>query len=308
MVGDGITDANHITLNGGAAIVGSTVEIYDGGIKIGTAITGADNAWSFTTGALADGTHVFTSKMIDAAGNVSAASAPLNVTVDTVKPDAPIFLSITPDSNVVGDGITNVNQITLNGAAAPGGTVQIFEGGNQIGTAVANSSGIWSFATGVLADGNHTFTSKAIDTAGNISAASGALNVKVDTVAPNKPAFTGVAPDGQVVASGPTNVNHITLKGAALPNSTIKIFDGTTQVGTATVDGSGIWSFVTATLSDGNHSLTSKTMDAAGNISTASAALNITVDTVAPMRRHCCRLVLTATSSATASPTSTRSP
>ena len=207
--------------------------------------------------------------MIDAAGNVSAASAPLNVTVDTVKPDAPILLSITPDSNVVGDGITNVNQITLNGAAAPGGTVQIFEGGNQIGTAVANSSGLWSFATATLADGNHTFTAKAIDTAGNLSVASGALNVTIDTIAPNKPDFTGVSSRRPSRRQRPHQRQPHHPEGGALANSTIKIFDGTTQIGTATVDGNGVWSFVTATLSDGNHSLTSKTMDAAGNLSAA---------------------------------------
>jgi len=103
--------------------------------------------------------------------------------------------------------------------------------------------------------------------------------VTVDTVAPNKPNFTGFAPDGHVVASGATDVNQVTLKGAALANSTVEIFDGATQIGTATVDGNGAWSFVTETLSDGDHSLTSKAMDAAGNLSTASAALNITVAT-----------------------------
>ena len=180
---------------------------------------------------------------------------------------------------MVGDGITNVNQITLNGAAAAGGTVKIFDGTTLIGTAVADSDGLWSYATAALADGNHTFSGKAIDAAGNLSVASGALKVTVDTVAPNKPNFTGFAPDGHVVASGTTDVNQVTLKGGALANSTVEIFDGATQIGTATVDGNGVWSFVTETLSDGGHSLTSKAMDAAGNLSTASAALNITVAT-----------------------------
>ena len=53
--------------------------------------------------------HAFTSKAMDAAGNVSSASAALNVTVDTVAPGAPTVVSFSPDSNVVGDGITNVN-------------------------------------------------------------------------------------------------------------------------------------------------------------------------------------------------------
>ncbi len=281
VVASGPTNVNQVTLSGGAA-ANSTIKIFDGTTQIGTATVDGNGVWSFTTGNLSDGNHSLTSKAMDAAGNLSTASAALNITVDTVSPDAPELLSFTPDSNVVGDGITNVNQITLNGAAAAGDTIKIFDGATLIGTAVADNSGLWSFATAALADGNHTFTGKAIDAAGNFSAASGALKVTVDTVAPNKPNFTGFAPDGHVVASGPTNVNQVTLSGGAAANSTIKIFDGTTQIGTATVDGNGVWSFTTGNLSDGNHSLTSKAMDAAGNLSTASAALNITVDTVSP--------------------------
>ncbi|WP_158091767.1 Ig-like domain-containing protein, partial [Bradyrhizobium canariense] len=69
----------------------------------------------------------------------------------------------------------------LTGAAAAGTTVRVFDGAAQIGTATANASGTWSFATATLADGSHAFTSKAVDAAGNISAASAALTVTIDT-------------------------------------------------------------------------------------------------------------------------------
>ena len=72
------------------------------------------------------------------------------------------------------------------------------------------------------------------------------------------------------------------MTGTGDVGSTIRIYDGTIQVGTATVDASGNWSFATATLADGPHAFTSKAVDAAGNVSAASAALNVTVDTVAP--------------------------
>ena len=85
-------------------------------------------AWSYATGTLADaGSHAFTSKAMDAAGNLSTASAALTVTVDTVAPGAPTVASFSPDSNVVGDGITNVNHVTLTGTAVAGSTVQVFD-------------------------------------------------------------------------------------------------------------------------------------------------------------------------------------
>ena len=263
-------------------MAGSTVEVFDGATQIGTATANGSGAWSFATATLADGSHAFTSKAMDAAGNVSAASAALNVTVDTVAPGAPTVASFSPDSNVVGDGITNVNHLTLTGTAVAGSTVEVFDGATQIGTATANGSGAWSFATATLADGSHAFTSKAMDAAGNVSAASAALNVTVDTVAPAAPTMASFSPDSNVVGDGITNANHLTLTGTAVAGSTVEVFDGATEIGTATANGSGVWSFATATLADGAHAFTSKDMDAAGNVSAASAALKVTVDTIAP--------------------------
>jgi Ca2+-binding RTX toxin-like protein len=278
---DGTTNQNQLVLTG-TAEASATVLLIDGVMQIGTTIADANGAWSFATGMLADGGHSFTGKAMDAAGNLSAASAALSVTIDTAAPGAPTVASFSPDSNVAGDGITNVNHVTLTGTAVAGSTVQVFDGATQIGTATANGSGAWSFATGTLADGSHAFTGKAMDAAGNLSAASAALNVTIDTVAPVAPTVASFSPDSNVAGDGITNVNHVTLTGTAVAGSTVQVFDGATQIGTATANGSGAWSFATGTLADGSHGFTGKAMDAAGNVSLVSASLNVTVDTVAP--------------------------
>src|SRR5262249_42750985 len=54
----------------------------------------------------------------------------------------------------------------------------------------------------------------------------------------------------------------------------IKVYDGTTLVGTATANANGAWSTTTSTLSSGSHALTAKAADAAGNVSAASTAVN----------------------------------
>ena len=48
--------------------------------------------------------------------------------------------------------------------------MQVYDGATLLGTATANGSGAWSFATATLADGAHAFTAKATDAAGNTSA------------------------------------------------------------------------------------------------------------------------------------------
>ena len=179
----------------------------------------------------------------------------------------PSILLFSTDSGTVGDGVTNDNTLTLTGTAVANSTVKVFDGATLLGTAMAGSNGAWSYTTGTLANGSHSFT--ATDTvAGTTSAASTALSVTVDTVAPVKP----VIGSNSVSAS-----NIVTLNGTAEANSKVTVFDGTTQLGTATANASGAWNFVTASLVSGNHSLTATDTDAAGNTSAVSALVNLTL-------------------------------
>lgn len=178
-VGDGITNANRLTL-GGTAEAGSTVSVYDGATRIGTARAAASGAWSFTTGQLSNAAHSFTASATDAAGHISSASAALKVTVDTLAPAVPGITSFLPDTGIAGDGITNANRLTLAGSAEAGSTVRIYDGTTNVGAATANASGAWRFATVQLSNATHNFTARATDAAGNTSSASAPLSVKVD--------------------------------------------------------------------------------------------------------------------------------
>ena len=103
--------------------------------------------------------------------------------------------------------------------------------------------------------------------------ASSALAVTIDTTAPVAPTITSFSTDSGVVGDGITNDNTLTLTGTAEANSTVKVYDGATLLGSATANGSGAWSYTTAALANGAHSLTATATDAAGNTSAASAAL-----------------------------------
>ena len=56
----------------------------------------------------------------------------------------------------------------------------------------------------------------------------------------------------------------MTLTGTAEANATVKVFDGTTLLGSAVANGSGAWTYTTAALANGAHSLTATASDAAG--------------------------------------------
>ena len=280
-VGDGVTADNTLTLTG-TAEANSTVKVYDGATLLGTVTANASGAWSYTTAALANGTHSLTATATDAAGNASAASATLNVTVDTVAPGSPVIASFSSDTGTVGDGVTNDNSLILTGTAEANSTVKVYDGATLLGTVTANASGAWSYTTAALANGTHSLTATATDMAGNTSVASATLNVTIDTALPSAPAIASFSNDTGTVGDGITADNTLTLTGTAEANSTVKVYDGAALLGTATANGSGAWSYTTGTLANGSHSLTATATDAAGNTSAASAALTVTIDTTAP--------------------------
>src|SRR4029078_5209560 len=153
-------------------------------------------ACGVTTAALSNGGHNLTATATDVAGNTSVASTTLNVTIDTVAPVSPTIASYSTDSNVGGDGITNDNTLTLTGTAEAHATVKVFDGVNLLGSVSADAGGNWSYTTGALSNGGHSLTATGTDVAGNPSAASTALNVTIDTVAPVVDKATAVPETG----------------------------------------------------------------------------------------------------------------
>ena len=261
----------------GAAEANSVVKVFDGTTQIGTATANSSGVWSYTTGALAAGSHSLTAKATDAAGNTGAASAVVTASIGTsappVNPAAPTIASFSNDTGVAGDGITSDNTLQLKGTAAANSTVKIYDGSTQIGTTTASSTGSWDYITSVLSNAKHVLTATATSSSGQTSAASGAVSVTVDKVAPTAPVLS---------SNSIVNTNQVKLSGTAEANSTVTVYDGATAVGTGTTNSSGAWSITTNSLSTGTHALTAKAADVAGNVSTASQSVSSAISGTSP--------------------------
>ena len=73
-----------------------------------------------------------------------------------------------------------------------------------------------------------------------------------------------------------------TLTGASEAGAKIGVFDGATQLGVATANSSGQWSYALGQLSVGTHNLSATATDLAGNVGPASSALAYTVASAPP--------------------------
>ena len=110
------------------------------------------------------------------------------------------------------------------------------------------------------------------------SSAQSAPVVSPDTLAPAAPQITAFTPDTGTVGDKVTDASILTLTGTAEAGSTVKLFEGTTVIGTAKASASGAWSLTTAEMSSGVHSFSATATDAAGNTSSASSPLSVTVN------------------------------
>jgi hypothetical protein len=175
----GSSDSDDITRDttptfSGAAEAGSSVRLLVGGQVRGTAVA-SGGSWSITSDELGDGSHEVTVTATDAAGNTSAASPALSVTIDTAAPKA----------TVTGVTIDGHNGTVTFVAGEPGAT---FECRLDRGpwTACASPKQL----TG-LAAGRHTIAVRAGDRAGNTGTAPDARTFTVaTTVAPSPPVVT----------------------------------------------------------------------------------------------------------------------
>ncbi|MCK7159957.1 BapA/Bap/LapF family large adhesin [Enterobacter bugandensis] len=281
------------TLSGTAA-ANATVTIRVDGVDIGTAVADGLGAWSFTPDTpIAEGQHTLTAVAADAAGNISDVSNSWGIIIDSVAPDAPVITQVVDDvperlgALNSGDS-TNDTTPTLNGTAEPGSTVTIRQDGVDLTTIVIDSSGTWTYTpTTPLVNGTYTFTAVTTDGAGNTSQPSGGFTLTVDTTPPAAATIATVTDDvggvnGPLTSGDTTDDTTPTLSGTAPADAVITVYDGTTLLGTATLDGSGGWSFTPVIpLTDGPHTLTVHATDAAGN-TTISTPFELTVDTVPP--------------------------
>ncbi|WP_423147935.1 Ig-like domain-containing protein [Rubrolithibacter danxiaensis] len=295
----GTSDTDNLTNNttptfSGTAEAGSTVRLYDtdGVTELGSA-TASGGTWSITSSTLSAGSHTITARATDAAGNTSAASSGLAVTIDTNSPT----LAITSNGSTLKSGETAAITFTFSkdpgttfswdGSAGDivvsGGTLSAISGSGLTRTATftptANTNGGTVNIT--VASGSYA------DAAGNVGGAGATPSITFDTLNPAAPSAPDLAGGSDSGTSGTDNITNNTtpaFNGTAEAGATVTLYDtdGTTVLGSGSATG-GNWSITSSALSAGTHSLTAKAADAAGNVSAASAALSVIIDTSSPM-------------------------
>lgn len=209
---------------------------------------------------LDDGPHTFEVRAVDNAGNPDPSPASRSFTVD-----APPRTSIT--TGPADASRVNVPTPTFEFTSSEPGSD--FECKVDADAFAACTS---PFATSTLADGDHTFSVRAVETGGGRPDPTPATRAfTVDTAAPDT-----------TIGSGPA-------EGSTVNNPTPSLTFSSSEPGSTfqcQVDGGGYSSctspFTTSALSDGPHTVDVRATDIAGNTDATPATRSFTVDATAP--------------------------
>jgi len=256
-----------------------------GRIELGVGNT----SYTFTVNGLSEADHTFKALVKDDAGNESADSQGLSVTIDTTASNRPTLdLKTSSDTGRKNDdNLTNDDTPTMtveNLSASD--SVIFYDNGSSIQSSLVNAASM-DITLNQLENGSHPLTVKAEDPAGNFSLTSTpTVNVRIDTDPPSQP-------DGPDLkdASDTGHANNDDNTSDTTPEFTIGSVTATIDSIVLNIAGQTIGQVptgssidITVPLSispDGNYTVYATKIDSAGN-TTDGSSMTITIDTEDP--------------------------
>ncbi len=226
-----------------------TVTFSDGGSTLGQVAVGTGTA-TYSTASLAIGSHSISATYSGDSNFTGSASTTLSQVVQ--KANTTTSLSASPNPSAFGGSVTFTATITPQGSGMPTGTVTFSDGSTTLGQGIVNA-GTATCSTASLSTGSHSISatySGDSNFTGSASTALSQLVQKADTTtALNAPGSANVNQSITLTAT-------VTSGTSGAPTGTVNFLDGTTQIGSAGLNGGGVATFATSALAAGTHSVT----------------------------------------------------
>jgi ELWxxDGT repeat protein len=241
----------------GAEVPTGTVVFKDGATVLGSATINAVGRATASTSSLAVGGHTITAAYGGDSIFAGDTSSPLK---QLVNPDSTLTqVTSAPNPSTFGGTVSFTAKISAQapGSGAPSGSVTFKEGSTVLAPNVALSGGQAIYATKALAVGPHTITA-VYSGSGNFKASqgddsAGTQVVQKDAASVSVRASVNPSVYGQAVIFTATVASGGPAAGP--PTGSVSFLDGSSVLGTASLDSSGRATMSTAALTGGNHSI-----------------------------------------------------
>ncbi len=257
----------------GSGVPTGTVTFKDGATTLGTGTLNGSAQATFTTSSLALGSHSITAVYGGDTNDLGSTSPVLTQTVTANSSGTAITSSVNPST--FGQSVTFTATVTGSGVT-PTGTVTFKDGSTALGSATLNGSGQTTFSTNALAAGSHSITATYNGDSNYGTSISPTLTQTVNQNASS----TSLTSSANPSAYGAAVTFTATVTGASgTPTGTVTFKDGTTTLGSATLNGSGQTTLSVSSLAVGNHSITAVYGGDTNNLGSTSPVLTQTIVT-----------------------------
>lgn len=256
--GASVTFTAAVTILGGGGVPPDGAVVFtDGSATLCTTSLSAGGVAACIAPLLANGLHSIVATYGGDAGKQISGSISSLLWQDVLKSSSVAVVS-SPNPSSYGGAVTFTATVTPTGTFVPTGTVNLLDGGKQIGTAtLSGSTGAGSFISSLLSGGTHAITAVYLGDTNNAAATSAVLTQVVNPEA----TATGLAVmTNPAIAGAPTAMTATVTasNGAAPPAGTVAFRDtfngATVSIGSAPVE-AGATAGIQAPLAAGLHSI-----------------------------------------------------
>ena len=257
-----------------------TVNFLDGPSIIGSGTLSGGTA-TFSTSSLTLGNHTITAVYVGDSSDFGSTSP---VLIQNVKANSTTSVSSSVNPSVFGQSITFTAVVTglPPGGSTPSGNVTFIDGATALGTGALSGSGVSAtatFTTATLPVGGHSITAVF---PGDFTYFTSTSSVVTQTVnlASTTTAITNSSLNPSTYGQSVTFTASVTAvaPGTGTPTGTVTFKDGGTTIGTGTLNGSGIATLTTSSLSAASHSITAVYGGDSGFASSTSSSFGQTVN------------------------------
>jgi RHS repeat-associated protein len=261
----------------GAGTPTGTVTFYDGSTALGNGTVNSSGIATFSTSALAVGSHSITAGY---GGDSNFNGSNSGSQAETVqKAGTTTAVTVNPATVVSGQATTLSATVTVAnpGSGTPTGTVTFYDGVTALGSASLNGSGIATLQASFASVGSHTIS---VVYAGDNSfsgSTSGNASLTVNQAATTITLTSNTQPSiyGQSVTF--TAAVSVSSPGAGTPTGTVQVKEGNAVLGTGTLS-NGTTTFAISSLAVGNHAIVAVYLGDSSFSGSTSAADNQTVN------------------------------
>ncbi len=242
---------------GGGGVPSGAVTFMDGTVPIGTAPLDSNGNASLNVSSLTVGVHTVTASYPGTADYLPSRSGPLAQTVN--RNSVAITLTSAPNPSTFGQAVAFTVKVMPSppggaaGTPTPGGTITFSDGTALLGSATLDSTGTATLTINSLTAGSHTITATY---GGDANFSKGSSSPYTQTVSQVATKISLASSMNPTTNSSTIILTATVVAAGSTATGSVVFLDGSQQLGSSQIDGTGNAALAVSNLSSGSHTLT----------------------------------------------------